>query len=89
VTLCAVCTVHIETRRADFLVELKNQGRRFVSGLASKPLERSDLASKSVATVFPSLISKPVVTVSLGLTSKRWCVFWLSLKTKMVEGFSV
>jgi hypothetical protein len=26
VTLCAVCTVHAETRRADFLVEPYNQG---------------------------------------------------------------
>jgi hypothetical protein len=37
---CAVCTWHVETRSAVFLVEPQNQGRRFVSGLASKPLER-------------------------------------------------
>jgi hypothetical protein len=37
---CAVCTWHMETRSAGFLVEPQNQGRRFVSGLASKPLER-------------------------------------------------
>jgi hypothetical protein len=37
---CAVCTVHIETRSTSFLVEPQNQGRRFVSGLASKPLGR-------------------------------------------------
>jgi hypothetical protein len=35
---CAVCTVHVETRSAGFLVEPQNQGRWFVSGLASKPL---------------------------------------------------
>jgi hypothetical protein len=35
---CAVCTVHMETRNTGFLVEPQNQGRRFVSGLASKPL---------------------------------------------------
>jgi hypothetical protein len=35
---CAVCSVHVEMRRAGFLVEPQNQGRRFVSGLASKPL---------------------------------------------------
>jgi hypothetical protein len=35
---CAVCTVHVETRSSCFLVEPQNQGRRFVSGLASKPL---------------------------------------------------
>jgi hypothetical protein len=38
VSPCAVCTVQMETRSADFLVEPQNQGRRFVSGLASKPL---------------------------------------------------
>jgi hypothetical protein len=40
VTLCAVCTVHVETRSMGFLVEPQNQGRQFVSGLASKPLGR-------------------------------------------------
>jgi hypothetical protein len=35
---CAVCIVHVETRSESFLVEPQNQGRRFVSGLASKPL---------------------------------------------------
>jgi hypothetical protein len=38
VALCAVCTVHMETRSAGFLVEPQNKGRRFVSVLASKPL---------------------------------------------------
>jgi hypothetical protein len=37
VTLCVVCTVHEETKSADLLVEPQNQGRWFVSGLASKP----------------------------------------------------
>jgi hypothetical protein len=40
VAWCAVCTVHVDTRSACFLVEHQNQGRRFVSGLASKPLGR-------------------------------------------------
>jgi hypothetical protein len=35
---CAVCTMHVEMRSANFLVEPQNQGRWFVSGLASKPL---------------------------------------------------
>jgi hypothetical protein len=35
---CAVYTVHVETTSAGFLVEPQNQGRQFVSGLASKPL---------------------------------------------------
>jgi hypothetical protein len=37
---CAVCNVHMEMRCTGFLVEPQNQGRRFVSGLASKPLGR-------------------------------------------------
>jgi hypothetical protein len=37
---CAVCTWHVETRSVGFLVEPENQGRRFVTGLASKPLRR-------------------------------------------------
>jgi hypothetical protein len=32
------CTVHMEMRSTCFLVEPQNQGRRFVSGLTSKPL---------------------------------------------------
>jgi hypothetical protein len=36
--MCVVCNVHMETRDAGFFVEPQNQGRRFVSGLASKPL---------------------------------------------------
>jgi hypothetical protein len=40
VTLCAVCTVQMEMRSVGFLVEPQNQGRWFVSGLASKPLRR-------------------------------------------------
>jgi hypothetical protein len=35
VTMCAVCTVHMETRSAGFLVEPQNYGRRF-SGLGLK-----------------------------------------------------
>jgi hypothetical protein len=40
VALRADCIVHVETRSVSFLVEPQNQGRRFVSGLASKPLGR-------------------------------------------------
>jgi hypothetical protein len=40
VALCAVYIVHVEMRTVSFLVEPQNQGRRFVSGLASKPLGR-------------------------------------------------
>jgi hypothetical protein len=37
-TPCAVCTMHMEMRNADFLLESENQGGLFVSGLISKPL---------------------------------------------------
>jgi hypothetical protein len=43
VMLCAICTVHVEMRSAGFLVEPQNQGRWFVSGLASKPLKKISL----------------------------------------------
>jgi hypothetical protein len=39
-TLYAVCTVYEETRSTYFLIEPQNQGRRFINGLASKPLGR-------------------------------------------------
>jgi hypothetical protein len=38
VASCAVCTMHVETRSTDFLVEPQNQGRWVISGLASKSL---------------------------------------------------
>jgi hypothetical protein len=38
VTLCVVCNVNMETRSVGFLVEPQNQGRWFVSSLASKSL---------------------------------------------------
>jgi hypothetical protein len=38
VALCVICTVHVETTSMGFLVEPQNQGRWFVSGLASKLL---------------------------------------------------
>jgi hypothetical protein len=40
VVLCAICTVHVETRSVGFLVEPQNHDRRFVSGLTLKPLGR-------------------------------------------------
>jgi hypothetical protein len=42
---CVVCIMHVEMRSAGFLVEPENQGRRFVSGLASKPLGRFLISS--------------------------------------------
>jgi hypothetical protein len=54
VTPCVVSTMHVETRSAGFLVEPQNQGRRLVSGLASKPLGLfvSGLASKPLRRFF-------------------------------------
>jgi hypothetical protein len=54
---CAVCTWHVETRSAGFLIEPQNQGRRFVSGLVSKPLGRfvSGLALKPLKRFSPVL----------------------------------
>jgi hypothetical protein len=54
VTLCVVCTIQKETRNVGFLGEPQNQGGRFVSGLALKPLGRfvSDLTSKPPGRFF-------------------------------------
>jgi hypothetical protein len=62
VTPCGVCTMHVETRSVEFLVESQNQGRRFVTGLASKPLGRfiSGLASKPLGRFISGLASKPL-----------------------------
>jgi hypothetical protein len=85
VALCAVWTVHVETRSAGFLIEPENQGRWFVSGLASKPLVRfvSGFTSKPLGHFVVSLASKPVVTVSIGLASKPTATVcdWFGLKT--------
>jgi hypothetical protein len=51
VMLCAVCTVHKETRSVSFLVEPQNQGRWFINGLTSKPIG-------------PDLVSEPVARLS-------------------------
>jgi hypothetical protein len=100
---CAVCTWHVETRSVGFLVEPQNQGRRFVSGLTSKPLRRfvSGLASKPLgrfSPVWPQnrwrrfLLVWPQNLWRRFLSiwpQNRWSVSWLSHKTKVVEGFPV
>jgi hypothetical protein len=65
--------------------------RMVFNGLSSKPvvMVSCGLASKPAATVSGGLASKPAVTASSGLASKPWWVSWLSLKTKVVEGFLV
>jgi hypothetical protein len=62
VTPCKVCTMQEETSMG-FLVEPQNQGRWFVSGLASKLMAMvfSSLTSKLVSTVSLDLASEPVV----------------------------
>jgi hypothetical protein len=65
--------------------------RTVFTGLASKPVVpvSGGLTSKHAATVFSSLASKLVVMVLLVWPQNRWSVSWLSLKTKVVEGFPV
>jgi hypothetical protein len=79
VASCVVCTWHVETRSVGFLVEPQNQGRRFVSGLASKSIGQFSL-------VWPQNQWRQFLPV---WPQNRWSVSWLSLKTKVVEGFLV
>jgi hypothetical protein len=100
---CAVCTWHVETRSTGFLVERQNQGRRFVSGLASKPLRRFSQVWpqnqwrrfslvwpqnrwRRFSPVWPQNWWRRFLPV---WPQNRWSVSWLSLKTKVVEGFSI
>jgi hypothetical protein len=55
VALCTVCTMHVETRSAGFLVEPQNQGKWFIIDLFSKSLGRfvSGLTSKPLGRFFP------------------------------------
>jgi hypothetical protein len=88
----AVCglPVHVEKRNAGFLVEPQNQGRRFISDWASKPLERFSLVwPPNRWQWFSSLASKPMVTVYSGLASKLVVMVSLSLASKPVVGFLV
>jgi hypothetical protein len=67
VTPCAVCTVHVEMRSANFLVEPQNKGQWF--------------NLKTTVTVFSILISKLAV-VSPGLTSKSMAWVFLACDSK-------
>jgi hypothetical protein len=68
----------------------QNRWRRFVSGLASKPLRRFlvGLASKPVATVSGGLASKPAAIVFSGLASKPVATVFSSLTSKLVATVS-
>jgi hypothetical protein len=72
VTLCMVCTMHVEMRSAGFLVEPQNQGRWFVSCLARKPLGR----------FVSGLVSKPLGHLLVVWHENHWDGFsWFGLKT--------
>jgi hypothetical protein len=100
---CVVCTWHVETRSVSFFVEPQNQGRRFVSGLASKPLRRVSLVWpqnrwRRFLTVWPQNLLRRFSPVwpenwwrrFLPVWPQNRClVSWLSLKTKVVESFPV
>jgi hypothetical protein len=69
VTLCAVCTIHVEMRSVGFLVEPQNQGQVYW------------LSLKTMAGGFPVWTSKsPCRFLSLGLKIKQTTVCWLCHK---------
>jgi hypothetical protein len=90
-----VSTMHVETRSTDFSIELQNQGRRFVSGLTSKPLVQFSLVWPQNRWLgFPGLglktgSSSLVIWASkslrqflgLDLKTKHASVCWLCHKT--------
>jgi hypothetical protein len=98
---CAVCTWHMKTRSAGFLVEPQNQGRRFVSGFASKPLGRfSPVCPQNWWRRFLAVWNQNLLRQFSPVWPQNWwqrfllvwpqnrsSVSWLSLKTKVVEGF--
>jgi hypothetical protein len=79
------------TRTVSYRFGPQNRWQRFMSGLASKPLERffASLVSKPVATVSDGLALKPVVTVFSSLTSKLVAAVSPGLASKLAVGFLV
>jgi hypothetical protein len=74
-TLCAVCTVHMEMRKAGFLVEPQNQGRRF-PGLGLK-------INSSGLMIW---VSKSPLWVSwLSLKTKRAVVSWFGPQNRQLR----
>jgi hypothetical protein len=85
-TLCAVCTVNVETMSVGFLVEPQNQCQWFVSGLASKPLGWfSPVWPQNRWLGFPGLViwasKSPRRFLSLGFKTKQALVCRLHHKT--------
>jgi hypothetical protein len=74
VTLCVFCTVDVEMRSAGFLVEPRNQGRRF--GLKTTRTVCLLFGLKITRTVSPSLASKPVASGLLVWASKLVATVW-------------
>jgi hypothetical protein len=77
VASCAICTWHVKTRSAGFVVEPQNQGRWFVSGLASKPLERflAVWPQNLLRRLVSGLASKPLERFSLVWPQNQWRQF--------------
>jgi hypothetical protein len=75
VTLCVACTVHIEMRSMNFLVEPQNQGQRFDLKTTRTVCQWFDL--KINRTVYQKFNLKITGTVSLGLFLKPVArIFW-------------
>jgi hypothetical protein len=91
VALCAIYTWYVETRSAGSLVEPQNQGRRFVSDLTSKPLRRFSMVwpQNQWRWFSPVWSQNWWRRFPLVWPQNRLSVSWLSLKTKVVEGFSL
>jgi hypothetical protein len=80
--------MHKEMMSVGFLVEPQNQ---FVISLASKPLGRflNGLASKALGWFSPVWPQNWWRWFLLVWSQNWWWVSWLSLKTKVVEGFPI
>jgi hypothetical protein len=82
-TLCVICTVHMETRSTGFLVEPENQGRR-VSwlNLKTKVGRFFGLVLKTDNSNLVIYASKSLRQfLRLNLKTKRYSVYWLRHKT--------
>jgi hypothetical protein len=101
--VCSLHLAHVETRSAGFLVEPQNQGRRFLSGLASKPLGQflpvwPQNRWRRFLAVWPQNLLRRFSPIwpqnwwrrflSVWPQNRLW-ISWLSLKTKVVEGFPI
>jgi hypothetical protein len=90
---CVICTMHVETRSANFLVEPQNQGLRFVSGLTSKPLGwflRFDIKTGGVGFLVESQNQGDGGFPSLSLkTGSYGSVIWASKSPRQFLGLDL